>query len=230
MRYDRLLTFYGRSAQFDNSHFGDARFMSQKNAATPRKLPRQERAQATVEAILTATTHILTESGYDQFTTNRVAERAGVSIGSLYQYFPNKDALIFALATHHADAMVQLVQHHLTGLDDRPIAEVIQRIVKAALAAHAVNPQLHRVLNEQVPRSETMRQAAEAQMAGMLRSFLERHQAQLKPDNLDLTVFIIGRTIESLTHHAVLDHPELLHDGKLEREITTLLLTYLVQN
>jgi AcrR family transcriptional regulator len=204
--------------------------MSQKPAATPRKQPKQERSQATVEAILTATTHILTESGYDQFTTNRVAERAGVSIGSLYQYFPNKDALIFALAAHHAEQMVQLAEHHLTGLGDRPIAEVIQRIVKAAFAAHAVNPQLHRVLNEQVPRSEMMRQVAEAQMAGMLRSFLEQHQEQLKPENLDLTVFIVGRTIESLTHQAVLDHPELLHDAKLEQEITTLILTYLLKN
>ncbi len=66
--------------------------MLQKPSATPRKLPKQERSQATVEAILTATTHILTEEGYNKLTTNRVAELAGVSIGSLYQYFPNKEA------------------------------------------------------------------------------------------------------------------------------------------
>ena len=72
--------------------------MSAKPSAGPRKQPKQERSQATVEAILTATAHILTEDGYDRLTTNRVAERAGVSIGSLYQYFPHKDALIFALA------------------------------------------------------------------------------------------------------------------------------------
>ncbi len=57
--------------------------MPPKPSATPRKQPKQERSQATVEAILSATTHILTENGYDQLTTNRVAEQAGVSIGSL---------------------------------------------------------------------------------------------------------------------------------------------------
>jgi AcrR family transcriptional regulator len=198
-------------------------------APTPRKRPKQERSQATVEAILTATAHILTESGYDQFNTNRVAELAGVSIGSLYQYFPNKEALIVALAEQHASEMVALAQHHLEGLGDCSVSEVLSRIIKAAFAAHAVNPRLHRVLNEQVPRSVVMRQITEVRMEDMLRSFLEKRRDQVKPENLDLTVFIVGNTIESLTHRAALDCPELLSDGKLEREITTLLLAYLVK-
>jgi AcrR family transcriptional regulator len=69
--------------------------MPTKPSVNPRKQPKQDRSQATVQAILTATTHILTEDGYDQLTTNRVAERAGVSIGSLYQYFPNKEASLW---------------------------------------------------------------------------------------------------------------------------------------
>jgi AcrR family transcriptional regulator len=195
----------------------------------PRKRPKQERSQATVEAILTATARILTESGYDRFNTNRVAELAGVSIGSLYQYFPNKEALISALAEQHASELMALAQYHLEGLGDCSISEVISRIIKAAFAAHAVNPRLHRVLNEQVPRSEVMRLVADARMEEMLRSFLEKRCDQIKPGNLDLTVFIVGRTIESLTYRAVLDRPELLNDGGLEQEITTLLLSYLVK-
>jgi hypothetical protein len=69
--------FYGRSPSLNNSY--------------PRKLTKQERSQATVEAILTATTHILTKEGYDQFNTNRVAELAGVSIGSLAAHAVNPD-------------------------------------------------------------------------------------------------------------------------------------------
>jgi AcrR family transcriptional regulator len=198
-------------------------------APEPRKRPKQERSQATVEAILTATAHILTELGYDRFNTNRVAELAGVSIGSLYQYFPNKEALILALAEQHASEMVALAQHHLEALGDCSISEVVSRVIKAAFAAHAVNPRLHHVLHEQVPRSEVMRLVADARMEGMLRSFLEKHRDQLKPQNIDLTVFIVRRTIESLTHRAVLDRPELLNDSKLEQEITTLLLSYLVK-
>jgi AcrR family transcriptional regulator len=198
-------------------------------APAPRKRPKQERSQATVEAILTATARILTELGYDRFNTNRVAELAGVSIGSLYQYFPNKEALITALAEQHASDLAKLAQYHLEGLEDCSISEVISRVIKAAFAAYAMNPRLHRVLNEQVPHSEVMRLVADARMEKMLRSFLEKRRDEVKPENLDLMVFIVGRTIESLTHRAVLDRPELLNNGELEQEITTLLLSYLVK-
>jgi AcrR family transcriptional regulator len=203
--------------------------MLRKPAATPRKIPQQERSQITVEAILIATAHILTVEGYNQFNTNRVAELAGVSIGSLYQYFPNKEALIFALAEHHANEMLELVRYHLEELEDTSISAVLHQLVKAALAAHAVNPSLHRVLNEQIPRSEEMRKLAETKMELMLRSFLEQRCDLIQPKNLDLTVFIVGRTIEALTHGAVLDRPELLKNDLLEQEITTLLSSYLLE-
>ncbi len=204
--------------------------MPHKPLATPRKLQNQERSQATFKAILMATTRILTESGYDQFTTNRVAELAGVSVGSLYQYFPNKEALIIALGEHHANEMAQLAQHHLEGLGDSSIIDVLRQIVKAALAAHAVNPKLHRVLHEQIPRSEVMRQLDDAKMEKMLRSFLTQRCDQLQPKNLDLTVFIIGRTIKALIHGAIIDRPELLNNGELEQEIMTMLSSYLVKS
>jgi AcrR family transcriptional regulator len=204
--------------------------MLPKPAATVRKRPKQERSQATVEAILTATTRILTEQGYAQFTTNRVAELAGVSVGSLYQYFPNKEALIVALMEHHTNAMAQLAQQHLEGLEDRSVMGVLQQLIKAALAAHAVNPRLHHVLNEQMPRSEAMRQADDAQMEAMLRSFLAPRSDQLQPQNLDLTVFILARTIKTLIHGALLDRPELLENGELEQEIMTMLSAYLVKS
>lgn len=60
----------------------------------PRRKPRQSRSRATVDAILQATAQVLVRDGYQKATTNRIAERAGVSVGTLYQYFPNKDALV----------------------------------------------------------------------------------------------------------------------------------------
>jgi AcrR family transcriptional regulator len=211
--------------------------MPPKSSATPRKQPKQERSQVTVEAILSATTHILTENGYDQLTTNRVAERAGVSIGSLYQYFPNKEALIFALAEHHANEMVQLAQQHLAGLsvgeaslqENRTIPEVLRQIIKAALAAHAVNPKLHRVLHEQIPHSEVMQRLDQAKMENLLRSFLEQRADQLQPKNLELTVFMVERTIRALIHGAIIDRPELLKTGEFEQELMVMLSAYLVK-
>lgn len=206
----------------------DCLSMPYKPLSTPRKLPKQERSQATVEAILTATTHILTEGGYDRLTTNRVAELAGVSIGSLYQYFPNKEALIFALAEHHANEMKQLAQHYLSGLEDGSIIDVLRQLIRAVLAAHDVNPKLHRVLNEQIPRSDVTRQLDDVNLETILRSFLVQRRDQLQPKNLDLTVFLVGRTIKAVLYGAVIDRPELLNSEELEIEIMTMLSAYLV--
>lgn len=202
--------------------------MTSKPDSNPRKHPKQERSQVTVEAILTATAHILAESGAEKFTTNRVAELAGVSIGSLYQYFPNKKALLFALAQQQAEQMLQLAQHHLTEVEHLTIPEVIQQIVRAAIAAHSVNPRLHQVLHEQISRDEVMPAGAEAQMENSLRSFLAQRRDQIQPKNLDLTVFIVSCTIESVIQRALLDRTQGLESGELEAEITRLISGYLV--
>ena len=194
----------------------------------PRKLPKQERSQATVSAILIATTRILTEEGYDKFNTNRVAELAGVSVGSLYQYFPNKAALLYALGEHHANEMAQLAQHHLEDLGDRSILEVLQQIIKAVLAAYAVNPKLYRILHQQVPRSEEMQKLDDARIEQMLYAFLALHRDQLRPQNLDITVFIISRTIKALLYDAIADRPNLLKNGELEQELMRMLSSYLI--
>lgn len=199
-----------------------------KSLQKPRKLPKQERSQATVSAILIATTRILTEEGYDKFNTNRVAELAGVSVGSLYQYFPNKAALLYALGEHHANEMAQLAQHHLEDLGDRSILEVLQQIIKAVLAAYAVNPKLYRILHQQVPRSEEMQKLDDARIEQMLHAFLAPHHDQLRPKNLDITVFIVSRTIKALLYDAIADRPNLLKNGELEQELMRMLSSYLI--
>src|ERR1051325_4120912 len=69
----------------------------------PRRRPRQVRAELTRERILDAAAHVFAEHGYAAGTTNRIAERARTSIGSLYQYFPNKDAILAELLVQHID-------------------------------------------------------------------------------------------------------------------------------
>jgi AcrR family transcriptional regulator len=204
--------------------------VSAKPPVTRRKHPQQARSQATVQAILTATAHILAEEGYDRFTTNRVAEQAGVSIGSLYQYFPNKESLLLALAEHHANQMVQLAEDHLENVDNLSIPEVIQKIIEAAIASHGVNPKLHRVLHEQVPHSQVMQQLDQAQMENLLRSFLAQRSDQLQSKNLDLTVFMIERTIRAIIYGAITEHSELLKTSELIQELTAMLSAYLVKS
>ena len=196
-----------------------------RQSTTPRKLPQQDRSKVTVEAILTATAHILTENGYDNASTNRIAERAGVSIGSLYQYFPNKEAIMTALRERHVNEMTEIVESALNKSANHSIEVALHELVKACVAAHAIDPILHQVLNEQVPRLS--HSSAEAKIITLLREFLEQRRDQTQLQNLELTVFILERTIESLTHAAVIEHPKFLEE-QLEEEITKLLLSYLV--
>jgi AcrR family transcriptional regulator len=89
-----------------------------KPAYQPRKTPTQRRSIVTVEAIYEATSQVLIESGLEQFSTDRVARRAGVSIGTLYQYFPNKETLVYALLERYLDARDDAVEdacHRLAG-------------------------------------------------------------------------------------------------------------------
>jgi AcrR family transcriptional regulator len=118
----------------------------------PRKAPTQQRARDTIDCILEATARVLIAEGFEGASTNRVAAVAGVSVGSLYQYFPSKEALVAALVERHVDEMTRELAVEINRVIALPLAEAVGRMVELMLRAHAVNPALHRVLIEQVPR------------------------------------------------------------------------------
>src|SRR5215469_4101466 len=110
-----------------------------RSRTNPRKSPAQKRSQLTVAALLKATAHILVKEGYESASTNRIAEAAGVSIGSLYQYFPSKEAL-------------QLLRSVVERVRAEPVEVATRELVRVMIDAHRVDPKLHRALVEQVPR------------------------------------------------------------------------------
>src|SRR5260370_3189 len=96
--------------------------MARKLQTNPRKLASQERSRSTVDALLEATARILVKEGYDQASTNRIAEVAGVSIGSLYQYFPSKEALIAAVIDRHTQEGSEVSSNHLVEVAAGPVS------------------------------------------------------------------------------------------------------------
>src|SRR5947199_4525789 len=112
----------------------------------PRKKAIQARSQATVDAILRATARILVKDGYDRASTNRIAQAAGVSIGSLYQYFPSKEALVSALVDEHVSRMLGVVQRALATGTATDLAAHTHRMVDALIVAYRLDPKLHHVL------------------------------------------------------------------------------------
>ncbi|MGO8998766.1 MAG: TetR/AcrR family transcriptional regulator [Polyangiaceae bacterium] len=205
--------------------------MAPRPLTTPRKEPRQERARATVDAILSATAHVLVKEGYDRASTNRIALEAGVSVGSLYQYFPSKEALVAALIERHSIDMVSYLEERAARHPpNAPLRDMVRDVVHAMVEAHRVDPKLHRVLMEQVPRVGALKRLTEMDDKALLliRAFLETRRAEIRPKNLKLAAFLLSSLVEAVTHGAVLLHPEYLVDQGLVEETTEVICRYLL--
>jgi len=206
--------------------------LATRTATKPRKQASQARSRATVDALVEATARILVDEGFDKASTNRIAERAGVSVGSLYQYFPSKEALVIAVAERHNREIMQAVGVALDELGSLPVEAAVRRLIGVAIDGHRVNPELHRVLAEEVPRTgdlEGLRYVNE-DAGRRFRQFLEEHRDEVAVQDLDLAAFVCATSIESLTHNAVLHRPELCSDEMAMRlidETSRLIVGYL---
>jgi len=197
----------------------------------PRKSPTQQRSQLTVAALLKATAHILVKEGYESASTNRIAEAAGVSIGSLYQYFPSKEALVAAVVDRHMQEMMQLLRAAVDRVREQPVEVATRELVRVMIDAHRVDPRLHRVLVEQVPRVGRLEniRAIDREAYALIRAYLEAHRDELRVADLDVASFVCVATVEALTHAAVVNRPDVLSDksGVFADEVTRLVVGYL---
>jgi AcrR family transcriptional regulator len=206
--------------------------MARKPPTKPRKHASQVRSRATVDALIEATARILVREGFDRASTNRIAEVAGVSVGSLYQYYPGKEALVAAVIDRHNQDIMRVVRGALAEAAGQPIEKAIRRLVAVAIEAHRVDPKLHRVLAEQIPRTGRLEnlEAFDRGFYDWFRTYLERHRDEFRTVDLGLAAFVCVTTIEALAHTAVLHRSENLADeavGRLVDEATRLIVGYL---
>jgi AcrR family transcriptional regulator len=206
--------------------------MARRPPLNPRKKASQERSRATVDALIEATARILVREGFDKASTNRIAEKAGVSVGSLYQYFPCKEALVAAVMERHHRELMQLVRRTLAEVAAQPMETAVRKLVAAAVEAHRLDPKLHRVLAEQIPRTGKLEdvESFTRESSAMFRAYLESHRNEFRAVDLELAAFVCVTSIEALTHSAVLHHPEMLSEAATEAlvdEATRLVVRYL---
>ncbi len=203
--------------------------MHRQVKTTPRKRPRQDRAKATVDTILAATARLLVRRGFDGLTTNEVASAAGVSIGSLYQYFPNKEALVAALAEKHIEEMSAALVGEIARVAQLPMPQAARAVIELTIRAHAQEPELHQVLTEQVPRVGRLTRLRELETIShrVVTELLKARQHELAIQDPELSAFILCVAIEAIVHRAVLFAPERLKDPTLVDEATALVTRYL---
>jgi AcrR family transcriptional regulator len=189
-----------------------ARKMARRPPTNPRKNASQKRSRATVAALIEATARILVRDGFDKASTNRIAEVAGVSVGSLYQYFPSKEALVAAVIDRHNQETMRTVRGELAEAMGLPVEKAIRKLVAVSVKAHRINPKLHRVLAEQIPRVGKLEnvETFSRENFALFRSYLENHRDEIRVDDLELASFVCVTSIEALTHNAVLHHAKTL--------------------
>jgi AcrR family transcriptional regulator len=129
-----------------------------------------------------------------------------VSVGSLYQYFPSKEALVAALIDRHNRQVMQAIQGELAEALKLSMEEAVRRLVSIAVKAHRVDPKLHRALTEQIPRVGRLENVEffNRQYYALFENYLKSRRGELSVTDLGLAAFVCVTSIEALTHTAVL--------------------------
>ena len=207
--------------------------MATKQAKGSRRAPRQERSRVTLDAILEAAAQVFESRGYAAGTTNHIAERAGVSIGSLYQYFPDKASVANVLIERHLREGAELFADVLGHVGQQPhsLAQVLEHFVGAMVEMHAKKPRLHHVLLEEAPHSPKIHAAVrreKREAMGAVKALLEI-SPEVHVRDLSAAAYIVVNSVEGLTHEFFASMPHDLIQRRFKKELAAMLLGYLTR-
>ncbi len=186
----------------------------QKPARSPahrRRQSIQKRAQETVDAILGAVIRLLKRSAASTITTNNIAETAGVSIGSVYQYFPNKEAIFVALHSRHIDQVDRVLQRKIAESTADTLDGLVTGLLDGMIEAHASDPELAILLDSEVPHRADKSEEFSVRLHDHFRKALAPHAKSLGGAvKLDLRAFMLANMLEGLGHAIALRRPRAL--------------------
>jgi AcrR family transcriptional regulator len=193
--------------------------------ANKRRIPHQARAAETVAAILEGATQVLEAGGAASFTTNAVAERAGVSIGTLYQYFGDKNAVLRALAEREMGATLAAVAKALRGEAEAGIESRVRAVVRAMVNAFGGRQRARKAVVQAV-----LAQGMTVEMLAPIASFIaqsgaeqQRGLARLGPEQ----IFVLSRALMGAIRAAVLEEQPFFRSPAFENELVRLVMSYL---
>ncbi len=179
-----------------------------------------------VETLLEAAARVFVKEGYAKATTNRIAAAAGVSVGSLYQYFPSKDAIAVQLLRRYREGLLTVVASRFQNTSRATFPGIVRELLRDLLRAEGINPALHRVLIEQVLRTN-----ARTEMLGFEEQLEEVIVRALAASdvgrelNHELAAFILVRVVVTVVQSVVVDRPK-LNTPELVDELTRLVVGY----
>jgi AcrR family transcriptional regulator len=171
----------------------------------------------------------LAKEGFAASTTTRVAEVAGVSIGSLYQYFPSKEALVAALIDAHISKVLSLLAESTAPLQGATLELAVRTLIDAILKMHAIDPELHAVLTSHFPDVEGIEKVRvlNDQALMLVQGYLDAHRSRIRPTNTRLAAFILVNAVQAVVSAAVVAKEVRLEDEELANELKALVLRFL---
>jgi AcrR family transcriptional regulator len=187
-----------------------------------KKIPKQDRSRITVEAIIEAAARIIEKGGLAALSTNRVAELAGVSVGSLYQYFPNKEALVEEVRERFGLRFQASMLELLGRLPGLGLREAIRAWVTMLVDLHAESPGVHNAVGTGTPAE------AHGPLAVVIGGYLDSHADEIRRSDRTLAARVLIDAAEALVHNTSLREPALLEDPRWVDEVCDLLERYLV--
>jgi AcrR family transcriptional regulator len=204
--------------------------MKKSSSYEPKKRPRQQRSRATVDYILKAAENLIAQDGGERLNTNRIAERAGVAVASLYQYFPNKEAIVSALFDAELSEERAELAKQSAALKDAPVSEIIRVGVTSMIDIHARRPKLVRAILDLIPLlggGEALAGARQHVTDLVSEAMAERRAEIRSPRNLAMKAFIVVHAIEGIIHDAARERPEYLTDPAFAEELVELVDRFL---
>ncbi|MFL5784041.1 MAG: TetR/AcrR family transcriptional regulator [Bacteriovoracaceae bacterium] len=197
---------------------------------TPRKEPNQERSRETVENIVTATTHILEKDGFEKISTNRIAEKAGVSIGSLYQYFPTKDAIFSFMMERYVKSQTEMVDRIIQERKlSRDLKETVRIIISAIMESKIKQSRFQKMFAEKVlsyAGFESLHKQDE-HLIGVFEKYLEPFENEVRKENLDISLYFVIQTVKVLPIAILYQNRIKLADPRVTDELVELCYRYL---
>jgi AcrR family transcriptional regulator len=209
----------------------------------PRKTPVQARAKVTWNAILDAAAQVLIKHGYEKATTDRIAQRAGVSIGSVYEYFPNKEAIFAALTLRWNEQRWEVLQAPQGALQPSALAEdqraegqsglaaAIRAAVRARIAATRLNPQLNAAINLEVPNHVTEQQSKRIydEFIRVSVAALAAFTDEIREGNLEFMASLVIVATHAAVDNIAASNPEMLASKEFENELSLMMYRYIAK-
>jgi AcrR family transcriptional regulator len=199
--------------------------MKTNERALARREPKQRRSRQTVEAVLEAVPRVLKRHGAGAITTNRIAEAAGVSIGSLYQYFPDKQAIFTALHDRHVDDVRLVIERTMADCTSASLEDFTRELVEGLANVHTEDAELHEIVSGAVPEGALgFKRALQATFEQVIsRAEQDRHT----PDEAKRMLFVLPHMVEALVHGVARQHRAVISRNAAKDEAIRTVLVYL---